>query len=270
MMTKSHGTTKLGPGVFRVNADGSLCPAKCVHVEWAPGTHAGAFVSVHQDGTVISHQKLIGNSSDSELLHRTESQNSLKATRKYIRTGIKDIVITAASLSPDGQKIALCSSSGVVLLVDTANGTTLGGFRSFFGAVLCCAWSYDGSYVAAGGEDDLIAVFDVVQQAFRVHCQGHTSWVTSVAFLPISKTDTNLDAGMIRLASVGQDCKLCLFEFSDQMWDAACEDIEGRSPTKSKEQSSTQGFPPQTHQADMNIIYPIYCQRYVTLIYFWS
>ena len=31
--------------------------------------------------------------------------------------------------------------------------------RSYFGGLLCAAWSPDGKYIVAGGEDDLVTVY---------------------------------------------------------------------------------------------------------------
>lgn len=46
------------------------------------------------------------------------------------------------------------------------------------------AWSADGNLVAAGGEDDLITVYSLVSKAVAAVCQGHSSWITGVAFDP--------------------------------------------------------------------------------------
>jgi hypothetical protein len=35
----------------------------------------------------------------------------------------------------------------------------VGAARSYFGGLLCAAWSPDGKYIVAGGEDDLVTVY---------------------------------------------------------------------------------------------------------------
>jgi WD40 repeat protein len=35
----------------------------------------------------------------------------------------------------------------------------VGTARSYFGGLLCAAWSPDGKYIVAGGEDDLVTVY---------------------------------------------------------------------------------------------------------------
>lgn len=126
-------------------------------------------------------------------------------------------------------------------------------------------------YVAAGGEDDLVAVYSVADRCLVAHCEGHNSWVSRVVFDPwldptcctsahtsfsgaappaaaaaaaaggsgtptggsgsalgsaggIAKTSYGSSlpgAGTIyRLASVGQDATLCL-------WDVQIQLVEG-------------------------------------------
>ena len=54
--------------------------------------------------------------------------------------------------------------------------------QSYYGGLLCVAWSHDGRYIATGGEDDLISIYGVLEQSVVVWGQGHTSWVAAVAF----------------------------------------------------------------------------------------
>jgi len=62
----------------------------------------------------------------------------------------------------------------------------------------------------SGGQDDLISIW-----AFRgriiARCQGHTSWVTSIAFDPYMCSDRKY-----RFARVGDDGKICFWDFSVQ------------------------------------------------------
>ncbi len=54
--------------------------------------------------------------------------------------------------------------------------------QSYYGGLLCVAWSHDGRYIATGGEDDLISIYGVLERSVVVWGQGHTSWVAAVAF----------------------------------------------------------------------------------------
>lgn len=60
-----------------------------------------------------------------------------------------------------------------------------------------------------GGQDDLISIWHVPGSALIARCQGHRSFVTSVAFDPWRCDDRNY-----RFGSVGEDRRLCLWDFS--------------------------------------------------------
>ena len=70
-------------------------------------------------------------------------------------------------------------------------------------------WSPDAKYVLTGGQDDLISIWCVAESAIVARCQGHHSWVTAVAFDPWRCDDHNY-----RFGSVGEDRRLCLWDFS--------------------------------------------------------
>jgi len=82
-------------------------------------------------------------------------------------------------------------------------------FYSYFGGLSCVCWSPDGKYVLTGGQDDLISIWCVAEASLIARCQGHHSWVTSVAFDPWRCDDKNY-----RFGSVGEDCRLCLWDFN--------------------------------------------------------
>lgn len=56
--------------------------------------------------------------------------------------------------------------------------------KSYFGGLLCLAWSQDGKYIATGGEDDLVTVFSFAELRVVLRARGHSSWVNCVAFDP--------------------------------------------------------------------------------------
>ena len=93
--------------------------------------------------------------------------------------GINDM-----AASPCGTKLAVASRDGCIRLLDVANGSTVGGFHSYYGAMLTCCFSPDGKYVAAGGEDDLVAMYGLQERYPVVHGEGHRSWVTRLQFDP--------------------------------------------------------------------------------------
>ncbi len=82
-------------------------------------------------------------------------------------------------------------------------------FYSYYGGLLSVCWSPDGKYVLTGGQDDLISIWCPSESALIARCQGHHSWVTSVAFDPWRCDDKNY-----RFGSVGEDRRICLWDFS--------------------------------------------------------
>lgn len=56
--------------------------------------------------------------------------------------------------------------------------------QSYYGGVQCVAWSPDGRYLAAGGEDDLVSIYGLTEKALVAWGEGHNSWVMQVAFDP--------------------------------------------------------------------------------------
>ena len=83
-------------------------------------------------------------------------------------------------------------------------------FYSYYGGLTCVCWSPDGKYVVTGGQDDLVSIWCPSESpALIARCQGHHSWVTSVAFDP-----WRCDEKSYRFGSVGEDCRICLWDFS--------------------------------------------------------
>ena len=146
--------------------------------------------------------------------------------------------ITALEFSGSGDRLAIASKNGYCLILkihldeDESNvkGKVLfreyfqkileialeREMRSYFGGFLCASWSPSGRFLAAGGEDDLITVMSVETGKIVARCQGHRSWIASIAWDPyVDQSITgNVDS---RLGSVGQDGILCLWELATDL-----------------------------------------------------
>ena len=70
-------------------------------------------------------------------------------------------------------------------------------------------WSPDGKYVVTGGQDDLVSIWSLNERQIVARCPGHDSWVTAVAFDP-----WRCDDKTYRFGTVGEDCKLLLWDFN--------------------------------------------------------
>jgi hypothetical protein len=71
------------------------------------------------------------------------------------------------------------------------------------------AWSPDSRFLAVGGQDDLITLFSPREARVVARCQGHSAFVTSIAFDP-----GRGEGRGYRFASVGEDGKLILVSIS--------------------------------------------------------
>ena len=90
---------------------------------------------------------------------------------------------------------------------------------------MCVCWSPDGKYVLTGGQDDLVSIWSLAERRIVARCPGHHSWVTAVAFDPWRCDDRNY-----RFGSVGEDCRLLLWDFNVGMLHrpkAVCQSITG-------------------------------------------
>lgn len=82
-------------------------------------------------------------------------------------------------------------------------------YSSYYDGLICVCWSPDGRYILTGGQDDLVSIWSLADCMLVARCQGHNSWVNSVAFDPWRCDERNY-----RFGSVGEDCRLLLWDFS--------------------------------------------------------
>ena len=85
-------------------------------------------------------------------------------------------------------------------------------YSSYYGGLICVCWSPDGKYILTGGQDDLVSIWSLADCCIVARCEGHQSWVTAVAF-----DSWRCDVGNYRFGSVGEDCRLLLWDFSVNM-----------------------------------------------------
>jgi WD40 repeat protein len=84
-------------------------------------------------------------------------------------------------------------------------------FAAYFGPLSCVSWSPDSRFVAVGGQDDLVAIFSPRESRLVARCQGHSAFVTHIAFDPARGGG----GGGYRFGSVGEDGKLLLVSGRD-------------------------------------------------------
>lgn len=90
--------------------------------------------------------------------------------------------------SGDHTNSAMCDSdvNSVAFTYDDGKSTRTEecGFESYYGAMLCTAWSHDGNLLASGGECDQAELFVPHINAVVAWLNGHLSYVSCLAFCP--------------------------------------------------------------------------------------
>jgi len=117
--------------------------------------------------------------------------------------------INAFAFSPHGRHLAVVSEEGSLRIIDLHKEQLLDQFDSYYGGLVCVCWSPDGRYILTGGQDDLVSIWSLADSALVARCQGHNSFVTTVAFDPWRCDDRNY-----RFGSVAEDGRLLLWDFS--------------------------------------------------------
>ncbi|ROT36275.1 WD40 repeat-like protein [Sodiomyces alkalinus F11] len=217
----------------RLNKNGVINGTPVSEIRWIPGSE-NLFLAAHMDGSLVVYDK---EKEDAPFTPEgtatggpsgeTETSGTEKATRRS-RFQIQKSVhsknqkvnpvacwklsnqrINAFAFSHDSRHLAVVSEDGTLRIIDYLKEELLDLYHSYYGGLTCVCWSPDGKYVLTGGQDDLISIWSVVDSTIVARCQGHQSWVTSVAFDPWRCDDRNY-----RFGSVGEDCRLCLWDFS--------------------------------------------------------
>lgn len=122
---------------------------------------------------------------------------------------VSNLQVNCIAFSPDGRHLAVVSEDGSLRIIDYLREHVLDAFTSYYGGLMTVTWSPDGRYILTGGQDDLVSIWSFADAALVARCQGHNSWVTDVKFDPWRCDDRNY-----RFGSVGEDCRLLLWDFS--------------------------------------------------------
>jgi len=112
--------------------------------------------------------------------------------------------VQSVVFSPDGNRLALGMENGQVSVWDFVTGRLSRRFQQHSASaginVLC--FSHDGLFLASGGDDELVVLYDV-RRGMSTRLEGHTDKVFGLAFAPDDKTlvSTSWD-GSIRFWSL--------------------------------------------------------------------
>jgi WD40 repeat protein len=212
----------------RLNKNGSISNAAVSDIRWLPGSE-NLFLAACMDGTLVVYDKekedaafvpeeSVGDewSEKSGSGSRTPKLKVLKSvssrnqkTNPVAVYKLTNQKLNAFALSPSGSHLATVSEDGTLRILALHEERLLSVHRSYYGALLCVCWSPDGRYILTGGQDDLVSIWSRDEGTLVARCQGHNSWVTSVAFDPWRCDERNY-----RFGSVGEDARLLLWDFS--------------------------------------------------------
>jgi len=189
--------------------------------------------------------------SDAFMVHTCRAKTMCNPLQRWT---IGASAINEFAFSPCGQYLAIVSADGYLRVFVYSTVEVIGLMRSYFGGLLCVAWSPDGRYIATGGEDDLITLWSFTERRVVCRGRGHRSWVGGVAFDPYAAsvgsdfTDfcgsddeiyrlppdspqrpaancndsptsvhTTHEVQYYRLGSIGHDAMLCLWDITDEV-----------------------------------------------------
>ncbi|PWY91962.1 putative catabolite repression protein creC [Aspergillus sclerotioniger CBS 115572] len=209
----------------RINKNGVVANSPVTHIKWIPGSE-NLFMAAHANGQLVVYDKEKEDalftpelsspsvetvkSSGRQPLQILKSVNSRnQKTNPVALWKLANQKISQFAFSPDRRHLAVVLEDGSLRVMDYLKEEVLDIFRSYYGGLICVCWSPDGKYIVTGGQDDLVTIWSLPERKIVARCQGHNSWVSAVAFDP-----WRCDERTYRFGSVGDDCRLLLWDFS--------------------------------------------------------
>jgi WD40 repeat protein len=117
----------------------------------------------------------------------------------------------SVQFSPDGAQLASCGD-GVIHLWNTATGALEQTLTGHVGSTRSVAFSPDGARLAAGGVDATILLWDSVAGTLAATLAGHTGTVRSVAFSPDgTRLASGADDGTMRIWDLDRAAEIAAF-----------------------------------------------------------
>ncbi|KAE8392164.1 hypothetical protein BDV23DRAFT_181810 [Aspergillus alliaceus] len=209
----------------RINKNGVVSNSPVTHIKWIPGSE-NMFMAAHANGQLVVYDK-----EKEDALFTPEISNhsaeAMKASSRQPLQVLKSVnsrnqktnpvalwklanqKISQFAFSPDQRHMAVVLEDGSLRVMDYLKEEVLDIFRSYYGGLISVCWSPDGKYIVTGGQDDLVTIWSFPERKIVARCQGHNSWVSAVAFDP-----WRCDERTYRFGSVGDDCRLLLWDFS--------------------------------------------------------
>ena len=111
--------------------------------------------------------------------------------------------VRSVVFSLDGNRLALGMENGQVSIWDFVTGRRICSFQNIWIEINALCFSHHGTWLASGGKDNRVVLYEVRRDGFTRQLEGHTDWVFGLAFAPDDKTlvSTSWD-GSIRFWSL--------------------------------------------------------------------
>lgn len=209
----------------RINKNGMINSSPVSRIKWIPGSE-NLILAAHTDGTLVVYDKekedapfvseeivdeaISIEDDENYTLIITKSVNSVNQKANPVASWkLSNQPIHDLAFSSDNRHLAVVSEDGYLRVIDFLQERLTDLYQSYYGGFTCVCWSPDGKYILTGGQDDLVTIWSLAERRIIARCHGHDSWVTAVAFDP-----WRCDEKTYRFGSVGDDCKLLLWDFS--------------------------------------------------------
>ncbi|EKX39022.1 hypothetical protein GUITHDRAFT_143825 [Guillardia theta CCMP2712] len=195
--------------ISKYNTGGNLNNSRVMDVKWVPDKSMAA----------ANASTPTSDSSSSNLDSSTFSVSKPKTNKNPIsRWHVAKGPVNYISFSAENT-MCLCCHDGNARIFHYPTEKLIFSLRSQYGAILCCAWSPDGSFLITGGEDDVVVVWSLVEKCAVARCLGHNSWISSVQFDPaFCSSSSNREGGPAsnyRFLSIAQDGRLCFWDLNE-------------------------------------------------------
>eukprot|EP00095_Tigriopus_kingsejongensis_P002126 maker-scaffold447_size167621-snap-gene-0.46 protein:Tk02126 transcript:maker-scaffold447_size167621-snap-gene-0.46-mRNA-1 annotation:"vegetative incompatibility protein het-e-1-like isoform x2" len=103
--------------------------------------------------------------------------------------------INEVRYSPQGSLIACASTDGTTSIIAAKDGRLVNRLVQPSGlAIRCCRFSPDASHLATAGDDDLIAIWDLLSGSLLKTLRGHESTIFALGYSPDSQYLVSADA----------------------------------------------------------------------------
>ena len=170
------------------------------------GLVAGAFRSLHEllrRPPVTADTARDGRKPGSQDIHRTEGSRA-PTLRPRATVFQASASVTSVAFSANGQRLAY-NEGGTISVVDLATGqlqlSFLGEMDKEYPLVRTMSFSPDGQWLAVGGNDGNVKLFEATSGRLAKTMRGHEDWVTAVAFSRDDRLVSGSDDQTVRIWS---------------------------------------------------------------------